>query len=541
VRCCIATFLVALTLPASARARVDGPYLDNETIGLWRSLRDAAGGPPDEWDDRQWALQLLQRLEQSGTAMSNTRYLIAFPAYAAAQTARLSPAWREPYRKTMDAFIARMLQPPAWRDWIERWNGSNPFGPDNIMWTGHLALMTTLHRQLFGDPKYENPFTVALAPAHAYTTDARALARDIAAQAAGNLDTAGAHYYGVACEPGRVFVPCNTPHRVAQLVSDRMYGTDLARSNADWLAWVRTNMLDATGVLHDLYWPFGEDRPHPGDLPPRRDESARGVYNAWSLWFLTALDPAWAAELHGPFKARFAKRGADSPFADGRTVIVDDPGAQGAMAGALNVLATGFGLSESAAAGDAALHNELRASWDAMFGAPRWSDDGTVLSCDGMLYPLVFQNGFALLGRTTAAGADWKAAAAGPVDDGRFRMPFVEGVDDERVFVNQAFYDEASRTLTITVNGGRATAGPVRIAIANLDETAGYEVKRDGTAWDDVDRSGTRMTLATGALSARESTFTVARTGGGCGCTGAGAGSACLAMLAALGARRRRE
>lgn len=540
-----------------AHARVDGvPYLDNDTIGLFRALAAAAAGPPEVFDEEQWAISLIDKVLPAGESMGPARYLIAFSGYAVAQTARHTPAYRAPYRAALDTFIQRMLQPPAWRDWVEVWKGESPLGPDNIMYTGHLVHMMTLYRDLSGDRKYEQPTAFGF-DRFRYTTEVRSLAASIAAQAEGAVDGKGARTYGVACEPGRVYLPCNTPHRLNQILFDRMYGTRYATSNDQWIAWIKSNMVHSSGVLYDLYWPYGKGQPRPPGTAPVRDEELHGVYNAWSVWYLDAIDRAWAEALWGAIKARFVKRGAASPYGDGRTMLVDRPGDTSLTAASMNMLATGFGMVAARELGDEALAEELGRSWDKLFGGAVWSDDGTRFGYEQVVYPRVFQNMFPLLARTTTAEVNQRALATARWDEGRFAEPMLERVSDERTFVNQAFYDPAAKRLIVTCNGGAATRGRTELVIANLDAGAPYTVRRDGAVYRAWRWDGAKLVITTPPLGAREESYVIEpgapppepgcndcaiggrRAGDGSAMLGVGIAAGVLGLLRGLSRRRR--
>ena len=171
---------VAFSLAAPAWAQVEGyPVLDNETIGLARAVSMAVEGAPETFDESQWGIELIQSFGDVG-GMSPFRYLIAFSGYSVAQTAAVTPAWREPYQRSSAGFLDKMAQPIAWEDFLTVWGGADPFGPDNVMYTGHLVYMMTLHRQLFGDDLYEGPYVVVGTDGSTYQTDVVALTASIA-------------------------------------------------------------------------------------------------------------------------------------------------------------------------------------------------------------------------------------------------------------------------------------------------------------------------------------------------------------------------
>ena len=424
----------------------------------------------------------------------------------------------------MAALIGKMLQHQAWDDWLKRW-GDNPLGPDNIMYTGHLLYMMTLHRQVFGDTSFEQKVKLSNPGGPEFETDVKTLAAAIAGQATGYVDGSGAHTYNLACEPGRIFLPCNEPHRLAQISFDRIYGTQYSASNAAWLDWTRERLHNTEhGVLHDLFYPFGQGESVAGAKGPEVHKRLSGVYNGWSIWMLAALDAAWAKELYPAYKAYFVVSGADSPKPDGRTMVLDRTGATGLAADALDLIATGFGMVAARQFADEALYEQLDATWSLNFGEPKWSDDGAEFLRSFPVIPLMIQNGFALLATTTTAEVNLARLAQTPWEPARFERPFLQSVGDKTVFVNQAVYDPATETLLVTINGGAATAESVPLTFANLDKSQHYEVRRDGEKYKDWARQGEVLIIHTPPLSAVEESYTVEVTAAASEASGCAAG-----------------
>ena len=502
-------------LSTPAFAQLEGyPHLDNDTIGLFRAVAVAGSGPAGEWDDQQWGVSLIDALA-GGDAMSPLRYMIAFSAYGVAQAAMHTPAYREPYRLALDGFIRKMLHAKAWKDWLEVWGGVTPLGPDNIMYTGHLALMMALQRQLFDDRTYDYPTPLTGLEGVDFEVDLGSLSAFIATQAEAYLDGAQENTLNIPCEPGRIYVPCNTPHRLSQVLVDAMTGTEYAATNPAWLAWVGQRMTHPEhGVLYDLFWPFGPWKPAPDgetDVPVVEDRIS-GLYNGWTLWFLEALDPPWAAELYSAWRDTFVVTGADSPHDDGRTTVLDRSSNDDLVALVFNVGATGFGLVVSRLY-DPPLYDKLSTTWALQFGAPEWSEDGARLTFAGTLFPRLIQNGFPLLGRTSTVHGSLRAIAERGWDTAVFANPTLTDVTPSEVFVNQAIWDVAKERLVLTVNGGSAVSSPAELRIANLTGLSreGFEwaVTRDGAAYDSVSWDGATFVITTAPLGPTLETYEV--------------------------------
>ncbi len=549
----VLSLCVSALAATPALAQVEGyPVLDNESIGLVRALDEAVAGAPEQFDERQWALETINSIVSGGEVMSPFRYLIAFSAYSVGQAAVYTPAWREPYRQTYQGFLDKMAQPVAWQDFLTVWNGESPLGPDNVMYTGHLVLMMTQYQQLFGDDRYEQPLVLTASDGRTFETDVHALSASIAQQTATNTDNDGLQHFNVPCEPGHVFVPCNTPHRVSDLIYDRAWGTEYAATAGAWVEWVQQRMVhEDSGVLYHLWWPFGAGQLDPSQgKPPVRNERLSGVYNAWTIWFLRGIAPEWGAALYQRFVEHFVVRGAESPYPDGRTMVIDVFGQDGLAAALMDLVATGFGIVTAKTFDDEPLAVELQQSWDAYFGRPEWSADGTTLSYEGAILPLVFQNSFPLLGRTATPERNIAVDALGSWDAGRFDAPYVASISNDAAFVNQAVWDAELEQLVVTLNGGWATSEPASIAVANLDPDVVWTVTRNGRAFESVDQDGDRLVIETPGLGPSMESYIVAaappaveETGCGCGGDGVVGASAVGLPLLLMGrgfGRRRR-
>jgi len=508
-----------LLWPLAASAQVAGyPALDNEAIGLMRALGDAVEGPPETYDSRQWSRDLILSVDTDIT-MSPFRYLIAFSSYAVAQAARQTPAWRVPQQAIFDGYLTKMTQPEAFGDYVTRWGGQSPLGPGNIMYTGHLAAMMGLRQQLFTGPTDRVAVTLTLGHDQ-WTTDQPTLSALLARNAAQSVDAAGEPIYSIACEPGQVFVACNTPHRVAELRFDLPHTTDLPDTLPQWLAWVDTEMRDSeTGLLHDLYYPSGRS----GDTTPERHARLSGIYNGWILWYLLALDEPTAREIYPAYTAHFSRSGAASPSHDGRMVILDEPDRTQAFDSVMDLIATGFGLVTARAMGDDALADALSDTWDLEMGLPDWSNDHTTYSHHQPLLPLVFQNSFDLLARTV--DTDDPLGLRAPAPD-HLNAPTLASISDPRTFVNQAVWDPTLERFIVTVNGGGATTDRVTLEVVGLDPTRDWQVTRDDATYDDWSLTEDVLSIQTQRLSRHPHAFVIAPASAGeRGCVSAPGGA----------------
>ncbi len=528
----------ALIVAQSAQAQVDGyPLIDNESIGLVRALGQAVEGPPDVYDEVQWSRALIEQMDAAGV-MSPFRYLIAFSAYAVAHASLHTPAYREPYGAIYRGYLRKMEQPEAWEDYVIVWGGESPLH-ENIMYTGHLAYMMTIDQQLYGANPAE--FVLTATDGRQWTGDYMSLMASLADQAANGVDADGEPTWGIACEPGQVFVPCNTPHRVAELLFDELHGTERNDTLPEWLEWVDTEMLDAEHqVLHDLYLPFGDVN----DDTARRTSRLSGTYNGWTLWFLLALDEDKARELYANYVDYFVLRGPDSTYGDGRTVVIDQHGGDDLFAWVMDLISTGFGMATAQAFGDEALVTELQESWDLAMGPAEWQEEHAVWTHTAVMLPRVFQNSFDLLSRTIDP-ADPMGLASAPWDG---LSPHLSRVSNDAVFVNQAVYDAEQDKLILTVNGGRAVSEPVVLSVAQLDPSGDWQVLRNGAPHSKWSFDGGLLEITTPALSPEMESYVVLRgapragdsAASSCGCAGAPSSAGWWVLLVGFLAVRQR-
>ena len=140
------------------------PKLDRKQAGHLRHFHNMVTQPDGQWKhfDTQ---EYFQEFDDS------SRYQLATMAYAAgaAHYHRL-PALRGPFQTLMRQMIARMLRREVWAYWFISSHGSKMFDPsmtelrapwadpvrrENIMYSGHLLLMTSLYTMLFDYDVFE--------------------------------------------------------------------------------------------------------------------------------------------------------------------------------------------------------------------------------------------------------------------------------------------------------------------------------------------------------------------------------------------------
>ncbi len=538
----LATAALLLLPPADAHARVEGyPHLDNETLGMFNMLRAGLSGPTDKFDILYWGDLSLEKT--FGGMLGFTRYLAAASAHAIAAVAEHTPAYRAPYREAYLGAMARMLHHRSWDDWLKLY-GDDPIADDNVMFKGYLFYMMANYQRLFGDRRYELPVTLVSKQGKTFSTDIKALAKLLAQEQAHEKSSQGEHHHNIPCEPGQVFVICNTQHRVGFEVYDRLYGTKHAATARTWLDWTRKRLVDpATGLFYYMYKPLKS-------ADKQLVKTRSGIFNSISIAFLDALDHKWAmGTLYPKFKALHVLQDAASPHGVGTAIAVERPGAQSTdlVTFALNIATTEVAMIMARSQGEKALHAKLLAGLNKLLGQPAWEADGARYGYSFIrAVPLLFQNAPALWARATTAEYNLRKNTLRARPASFFSQPHVAAVGNDKAFVNQAIYDPARRELLVTVNGGRATTGPTTITVTGLESTRSYSVTRDGVAHADFTRQADRLVITTPPLSATEEAYRVAEAPAPAsaldeGCAVAPTGPAAPAALALLliGLRRR--
>jgi hypothetical protein len=136
------------------------------------------------------------------------------------------PAMRSAFKSLLRQIIHKMLRREVWGYWFNTSHGGNLLDPDlkelrkpwadpvikeNIMYSGHLLLMTSLYAMLFDDDEFEKEgsLTFHWSPLfwglgrEDFAYDNRSLQKVIFQQMEEN------DWVGVCCEPNAVFVVCN--------------------------------------------------------------------------------------------------------------------------------------------------------------------------------------------------------------------------------------------------------------------------------------------------------------------------------------------
>ncbi|EJU01244.1 hypothetical protein DACRYDRAFT_89084 [Dacryopinax primogenitus] len=245
------------------------------------------------------------------------RYQVAIMCYApgAAHYHRL-PGVREPMQVLIEALVERMTRREVWGYWYltsqsgvkvdpdlkqlrKPW--ADPVKEENIMYSGHLLLMVSLHSMLFASNKYDDPTGLTFVHAPIFwglsTSPEKFSYKRMSLQKVVWDEMEKHGWLGCPCEPNAIFVVCNQFPLIAMRYNDIREGTDLAEEAIAHYrsAWPRKNDMLAV----------------PSD----------GVgFSAWAGAFMHASDPVRCRELYATQRMGFFTR-----LEGGRLVLNEPP------------------------------------------------------------------------------------------------------------------------------------------------------------------------------------------------------------------------
>lgn len=271
------------------------PKLDAKQAGHLRHFHNLVSQPDGHW-------RHFENCDGHHEFDDAARYQLATMAYAAglAHYHRL-PALRGPFKSLMRQMIHKMLRREVWSYWFNASHGGTLTDPDltelrkpwadpvvkeNIMYSGHLLLMTSLYAMLFDDDVFEKPggLTLRWDPLfwglgpEDFVYDNRKLAGVILQQMKEN------EWVGVCCEPNAIFVVCNQFPLIAMRYNDIRDGTDVVQQDIlpkYKAAIFEKGMAGRSDGLYGSFFALKQKK----SLPARH-----GAHTAWANAFMHAWD-----------------------------------------------------------------------------------------------------------------------------------------------------------------------------------------------------------------------------------------------------------
>ncbi|GLA13196.1 hypothetical protein AnigIFM62618_009726 [Aspergillus niger] len=212
------------------------PKLSLEQAGHLRHFYNISSAADGEWPH-------MGSQEPAQEFLDAYRYQLATMVYASGLTYyHRMPVMRGLFKPLIRRLIKKMLHRDVWNYWyLSSQSGilldpdlkelrrpwADPVVRENIMYSGHLLLMTSLYAMLFDDDEFEKPGSLTfewkplfwgMGP-ETYAYDNRSLQQAIMKEMERN------GWVGVCCEPNLVFVACNQFPIIAMRLNDARDGT----------------------------------------------------------------------------------------------------------------------------------------------------------------------------------------------------------------------------------------------------------------------------------------------------------------------------
>ncbi|KAH7075509.1 hypothetical protein BKA63DRAFT_299221 [Paraphoma chrysanthemicola] len=286
------------------------PQLTKEQAGHVRHFLNLVAQPDGSWNN----MGGLEGMQEFNDAY---RYQLATMAYAIGITHfHRNPALRSVYKPLFRRVIHKMLLKEVWGYWFMTSHSGNFTEPDrtelrkpwadpvkkeNIMYSGHLLLMTSLYAMLFDDDEFEKPGSIKFTwdplfwgmGTEVYEYDNRSLQNIILNEMEGN------GWVGVCCEPNLVFVVCNQFPIIAVRYNDIRDGTNRsAEVTRKYLeAWDKKGMVQSDGMFVNWIMMKQDMVIPPANVPYGAMPPLDVGFTAWACAFMHAWNPSLVRSL----------------------------------------------------------------------------------------------------------------------------------------------------------------------------------------------------------------------------------------------------
>ena len=479
---------------------------------LWLSSVCALAGVPDpstypRLDDKQLGhvnriIALAHQLDGDWSGMGSTepgqegdqayRYQLAFMAYALSVAQfRFTPAYRELYEETDNRLIHKMLRYDVWSYWeltsrgVLAYDSSlkglgamsiDPVAHQDIMYSGHLFMMVTLHQMLYGDDQYARPGGVTFsyrpifmgAGPQSFVYDTHSLATVLYKQFREN------DWRGIACEPNAIFPECNQHPILAFALYDHQFGTHYFHE-------VSSGFKKQFAALHYID-PETSSFMSMHLVKQKITKQEAGAWSdGWAGAFMHAWDSADIEQVYPRQKARFVVS-----LPDGTMTVRPAPENSGFGND------HGFFTIYAAEVGDRDTANKLLTYAD-KYWSPAWVDGQLIYPRNDQPKvpgdpPEVWRNvgptlanGLLPLARMVDQNALYNLFNR-PFDTDHFKDPFISDVSYPAVEVPRAIYDRQRRALVITLRPGAfpTPTGTADWTVLNLKPNAAYSIWTEG-------------------------------------------------------------
>jgi hypothetical protein len=218
-----------------------------------------------------------------------SRYHLVYPGLAFWILLRAKLDRATALRPLLDTMYRGLLEPRCWQYWhTELGENSWPLQERNLTYAGRLASFIGFYIDAFGTP-----------PADKIHLDDHVMTYSELSE---NLwrQMKASPSFGVTCYHHTSMVMCNAHLLINNLLHDRLFGTQFADANAQWLATVEQKLLtnEETGPLF-----YYGTKPDSGE--PNEPDRSVGM-DIWSLFLMSAVVPERVRDWFSGWKSRIA-------------------------------------------------------------------------------------------------------------------------------------------------------------------------------------------------------------------------------------------
>ncbi len=218
-----------------------------------------------------WSLVRKPRFERANFA---TRYHFIYPAIGHFIRLKKKPELASSLRPQLDLMYRALLEPRTWRYWHDELNETSwPLKERNLTYAGRLATFIGFYIDAFGSP-----------PAGRIELDGQITTYTELSESLYHQMTASPTC-GVSCYHHQSMVMCNAHMLINNTLHDRLFGTDYATANEDWLSTVDKHLITGTSTGPLFYFGTKSDDPH-----PILDKSSLGA-DIWSFFAMSGVEP----------------------------------------------------------------------------------------------------------------------------------------------------------------------------------------------------------------------------------------------------------
>ena len=488
----------------------DYPGLSTEEMGHVRHMINLANQLDGDWS--------LMGNTPGGDSFDAYQFQIAFATYALSMAQyHKVPAHRDLYLEASSRLIEKMMHRDVWQYWArmsqqeiggadqdgnravyrdDSWEGwIDPNIKSNIMYSGHLLQMVSLHESLFGDHRYDEPGSLSFVfPAIEYGDEPLRMNYDHERLATVIYDQfVASDFLGIECELGAIYTECNQHPTLGLIQYDQTHGTDYSAEV----------QREFSKTIHEREFISPETHTTMFYLDVRADK----VIPAATKW--SPIGMAWSDGWNGQAHHVWDRQYIKDLYSHQVKLYIPGMfrGEPGSDMGWTSSFDFGWFAVLAAEVGDMKTVATMLEYADEHFG-PTWRDGGLYYPHtpdyrenynrdeNGFIHNISPVTGNVLVAMTRLNPGDglWTLYNK-PRDERYFSDPFVSDVEYIEANVTQAVYDRDKAALIVTLAPGPVATDTTTFTVYQLDASMSHEIHKDGRYLGTVN-SGSKSNVA---------------------------------------------